>query len=373
MSKTTHKIAHLTSVHPRYDTRIYLKECASLVKEGYEVHLVVADGKCNESINQINIHDVGNERGRFKRILNSTRKIYQKAIDINCKLYHIHDPELIPIGLMLKRKGYKVIFDAHEDVPKQLLSKPYLNRFTSSMLSKVFLLFEKMVMKHFDCVVAATPSIANKQLAYNEKVIEINNFPLPGELSDDKPDWALKKNKVCYIGGMSRIRGIQEIVDAMAHCTATTQLSLAGKTNDKTLIGDIKSSKGWNNVEELGFIDRNQARELLCESMAGIVTFLPLPNHIDAQPNKMFEYMSAGIPIIASNFPLWNEIVEGNDCGICVDPENPSEIAKAIDFIIANPDIAKQKGENGSRAVNNKYNWDIEENKLYTAYRLLLS
>ena len=105
--------------------------------------------------------------------------------------------------------------------------------------------------------------------------------------------------------------------------------------------------------------------------MAGLVTFYPLPNHVDAQPNKMFEYMSSGLPVIASNFPLWKKIIEGNKCGLCVDPLDPAAIAKAIDYIVSHPDEARAMGENGKRAVYEKYNWGVESEKLISLYRSL--
>ena len=81
-------------------------------------------------------------------------------------------------------------------------------------------------------------------------------------------------------------------------------------------------SKGWESVREHGYLNRTQVREIMKRSIAGLVTFHDLPNHVDAQPNKMFEYMSAGLPVICSDFPLWRSIVEGSSCGICVDPLN---------------------------------------------------
>ncbi len=97
-----------------------------------------------------------------------------------------------------------------------------------------------------------------------------------------------------------------------------------------------------------------------------------MPNHVDAQPNKMFEYMSAGIPVIASDFPLWREIIEGCGCGICVDPLDPKKIAEAIDYLVDNPEIARRMGENGRKAVYDRYNWDVEEKKLLALYDSLL-
>jgi glycosyltransferase involved in cell wall biosynthesis len=126
-------------------------------------------------------------------------------------------------------------------------------------------------------------------------------------------------------------------------------------------------------VSAIGQVNRAEVRNVLGRSVAGLVTFHALPNHVDAQPNKMFEYMSAGIPVIASNFALWRDIIEGNQCGICVDPMNPEAIAAAIDYLIEHPEDAKKMGENGRKAVLEKYNWLMEEKKLINLYKELLA
>jgi len=134
-----------------------------------------------------------------------------------------------------------------------------------------------------------------------------------------------------------------------------------------------KAMLGWQAVNEHGFVDRaGVLRQVLGRSVAGLVTFHPLPNHIDAQPNKMFEYMSAGIPVIASDFPLWREIVLGNQCGLCVNPMDPAAIAKAIDHLVQHPDEGRRMGENGRRAVLERYNWSMEEVKLLAFYKQIL-
>ncbi|MCM8808341.1 MAG: glycosyltransferase, partial [Candidatus Omnitrophica bacterium] len=131
------------------------------------------------------------------------------------------------------------------------------------------------------------------------------------------------------------------------------------------------SLKGWQNVEYLGYVNREKVKEIFLRSTGGMVLFLPEPNHVNAQPNKIFEYMSAGLPVISSDFPLWKEVIEGNKCGICVNPLNPEEIAEAIKYLVNNPDKAKEMGENGRRAVLEKYNWDIESKKLIEIYENL--
>ena len=366
------KIAHLTSAHPRYDVRIFVKECSSLAKnEEYAVTLIVADGKGNEVKNGVEIVDVGaKEGGRIARMTKTVQKVYLRAKELDSDIYHLHDPELLPVGLKLKKLGKKVIFDAHEDVPKQILGKPYLNRYAKGAISKIFSLFESYACKKFDYIVAATPYIRDKFLKINSNTIDINNFPILEEFNIES-SWEQKKNSVCYVGGISEVRGIKEMVKAM-ELVGDIRLVLAGLFNQKELEEEVKGYKGWQKVNELGFIDREEIANLYAQSKAGLVTLRPIVNYLDALPIKMFEYMAAGLPVIASNFPLWREIVDGNSCGICVDPLNPKEIANAIEYLVSHPQEAKEMGKNGKKAVLQKYNWAREEQKLLGVYEAVI-
>ena len=162
------------------------------------------------------------------------------------------------------------------------------------------------------------------------------------------------------------------MISSLKYTKEDIRLNLGGIFTDKNLENIIKKNNSWFKVKELGFLKRNEVKKVFSESKVGLAIFHPVQNHINSQPNKMFEYMSAGIPIITSNFPLWRQIVEENKCGICVDPLDPEAIGKNINYLINNPIEARKMGTRGSEAVKNKYNWSIEEDKLCKIYKELL-
>ncbi|MDZ3831671.1 MAG: glycosyltransferase [Sphingopyxis sp.] len=367
------RVVHLTSAHSRFDTRIFRKMCNSSVEAGYSVSQIVADGKGNQtSESGVSIVDVGRPRGRLDRMFGATRKVRDAALALNADLYHLHDPELIPIGLTLKRRGKRVVFDFHEDVPKQLLSKPYLNPVVSRLLSWIFARYEAWAVTKFDAIIGATPTITKKFSDRVRRAENINNFPQLGELESSLP-WDGKANEIAYVGGISAIRGIVELVEAVENTKSRARLNLVGDFGDSDSERRAKNQIGWEQVNPVGFLDRAGVRDILARSVAGMVTFLPLPNHVDAQPNKMFEYMSAGIPVIASDFPLWREIIVGYDCGICVDPQDPAAIAAAIDTLLSDRARAEQLGRNGRAAVQAVFNWSREKEKLLQLYKEILA
>lgn len=364
------RICHLSSVHDRYDTRILHKECASLRKRNMEVNLVVADSLPDEVYNGINIISVGASSGKLNRFINAAKRVFQKGKELDADVYHFHDPELIPYGLKLKALGKKVIYDIHEDLPRAILSKDYIPFLLRKPLSSILEIYENKSAKKFDHLFTATPHIEKRFKPINKHTMAINNYPLLSELDTAITSWDMREDEVCYIGSITRIRGLEQVLQAIGLLKGI-RFNLAGSFAPASFREDLEETDGWDYTKFFGRVDRDEVKRILKRSKVGVVTFLPYGNHTHSQPNKLFEYMAQGIPIVASNFEMWRAIIEDFQCGICIDPSDPNAIAEAIRTILKDSDSSEKMGVNGRNAVINQFNWGTEENKLFSVYESL--
>lgn len=361
--KTT--ICHLTSVHPALDIRIFYKECRSLAAAGYDVALVVRNHPSELRDGVRIICAEKKNRTRLGRMTFGAARVVWAGLRTRAKVFHMHDPELIPFGLALKLLGKRVIYDAHEDIEKQIQGKEYIPASARSVLSFAVRIVQKMILPVFDSVVVATPAIARVMRRYNSKNHVVCNFPLLEELADLKIEREKIEKSVCYVGGITRFRGACEMVEAVGRVGG--KLFLAGEIVGQDLNEELKSSPGWRNVDYKGIVGRGGIREVLSKAQAGLVLLYPVPNHLEALPNKMFEYMAAGLPVISSDFPIFHELI-GEECCLFVDPMNVDQIVAAIQWIFDHPEEALKMGQRGRDLVLSKYNWGFEKEKLIRMY-----
>lgn len=368
----TVRIAHLTTAHPRFDVRIFHKECRSLARQGYRVDLYVADGGGDAQRDDISIIDVGPPTGRVSRMFGKTWAVWNRVRKTDARIIHIHDPELLPAALLLKCMGRAVIYDAHEDVPRQILSKPWIKPWIRQAIAWPFERLENFIARRCAVVVCATPHIAERYAAQNANSIAVNNYPIPGELDAGStqayPGTAQGDGRtICYVGGIARIRGAVEMIQALEHTNA--RLILAGPMESEDLHASLRAMPGWSKVDYRGVLDRVGIRQALSESQLGLVLLHPIPNYLDALPVKMFEYMAAGVPVLASDFPLWRQILESSGTGKCVDPLDAEAIAGAINAMLDEPAEELERTRAACRqAARDTYNWRNEEAKLISAY-----
>ncbi|WP_457653751.1 glycosyltransferase family 4 protein [Rhodocaloribacter sp.] len=366
------KVVHMTSVHTPFDTRIFHKECMSLRKMGYEVVLVVPHEK-DEEVEGIKIKAVSQPESIFQRLFSTVYKVYRTALREDADLYHFHDPELLLAGWALKMRGKKVVYDAHENFRLHMLNKRWIPSFSRPALSLFLGGVENFVVSRIDGIVAASSFVAKNFPASKTTVIEY--YPDKQELTvEGKVPYLERKNIVIWTGRSSRQRGAVEMVEAIEQIpdSLEAELRIVGILSPSQLVGQLKTYPGWKRVHYTGWVAYNQVKAELSKAKIGLCVVHPNPNNFEGHPRKLFEYMGAGLPVIASNFPKWKELIESIGCGLTVDPFDAKALSDAITWLLENPDEAKEMGERGREAVMNSYNWENESVKLGSMYQELL-
>lgn len=364
------RVCHVTSAHLRYDLRIFQKECVSLAKAGYEVYLVVNDDIDDEVKDGVHIVSARYKySGRIDRIFNSVKCILRKAMDVNAEVYHLHDPELLQIANNFLDSGKKVIFDAHEDTEMQILDKPYIPKLLRLPIAKVYTAFLNSRLRRITGIISVTPSLIEKLKRLNKNTIMVTNYPILDTHISFDGNGDSRGKYVFFAGGISE-QWCHENIAAAAAQLKDIQYVFAGKGTEEYIekicsIGDI------NKIEYLGVIPHERVAEYYEGAIAGmaICSATQQVGHEGTLGNtKLFEIMKAGKPVICSDLRLWKEIVEEYQCGICVNSNDVSAIVSAIMYILSYPEEALIMGENGRRAVYEKYNWKSEEKKLLQLY-----
>ena len=365
------RLVQMTSVHPWHDTRVFVKMCVSVAEAGHEVHLVVPrdDGPVREIHRGVTLHAVPPPRNRRQRMFAVAARVFEVAADLQGDLYQFHDPELLPRAVRFQdRVGRPVVFDSHEDYRLQMLYKGWLPRPLRPLIGRAVGWYEDRNVGRLAGVIAATPSIAERFATHRHCAV-VQNFPLLQELALGTDEITTRQPGLFgYIGGLVTVRGVREMIDALPLAGPDIRLQLGGVWSPESLRETCRRRPGWAQVDELGFLNRAELRDMLARVSAGLVLMHPVQSYMTAYPVKMFEYMAAGLPVIASDFPLWREIVGGADCGLLVDPLDPSAAAGAMRRLADDPDRAAAMGRRGRRAVEESYNWERELKRLLAFY-----
>lgn len=367
------KVAHMTTVHNPKDTRIFYRECLTLFENNFDVYLISRSTK--ESLFPVKSVQIPHVGVKHLRILFSPLLAFTSSIRLNCKIYHIHDPELIPVGFLLKTLGKSVIYDVHEEYAKFFSEKEWVPVQIRRLLAKIYTILETLACKKFDAVIAATPKIAEGLKTQSK--FTIHNYPRRGELSRRDYDPATRENKLIYTGNITIIRGIKEMVNMIGIVNqrsniGTIKLVICGDFSPEEVRKEVSELDGWKYVEYLGYLDRDILAEEMNKCKIGLAILHPTSNHVESIPNKLFEYMSMGLPIVCSNFTTWHNIVENGECGHSVDPFAIETMADTVLKMMQNNDILQKMSNKSISLFNEKYNWDSESENLIKCYNYVL-
>ncbi|SHE96239.1 Glycosyltransferase involved in cell wall bisynthesis [Seinonella peptonophila] len=366
------KVMILSSVHAYDDPRVFHKEAVSLAQAGYEVELhAVAEFEQKE---EQGVKIVGVKRlSRWKRLYNGW-VLYKRALASGADIFHFHDPELLPWGVCIQRRtGKPVIYDSHEDLPQQIHTKPWIPRWMRPLVSSIVKVIEKGLAKRLAAVITVKDDFNVKFTSKGAKeVVTVKNYPLFTPLTEQQEDKSV--NRILYVGGVSYLRGYREMIEMMEYIPEEYQAELH-------IIGPLQHIKQEDQNQEAlkeknifihGRVSFEQVKEWYKKGKVGLTCLHPIDNYRESLPIKLFEYMSMGLPQVATNFPQWQEILESNQCGYVVDPLKPEQIAEKVVEILKDPEHFQLMSRQARKTYEEKYNWQMEEKHLFALYQRLL-
>jgi len=369
--KNKKRVCHFTSAHDSDDTRIFYKECTSLAENGYEVFLVAQGNNREEN----GVHVIGLGRApenRIRRMITFAKKAYKTALKLDCDVYHIHDPELLPYGLKLKKRGKTVIFDSHENTLEQMEEKEWIPKLIRKVVSKGYKIYATRIFQKIDALISVTPHIVNQLKEINPNTWMITNYPVLVDL----PSQMRQKGRfsICFTGGISEQWSHDFIVGVLVDLN-DVEYNLCGSTS-KEYLDKLSSLSGWKKVNYYGNVSHARSIAIQQKADVGIALLQPSKNTggiIGTIGNtKIFEYMMVGLPIVCTNFVMWKEIIEKWKCGICIPPDDKEAFIAAVEYIHNHLEEAEIMRENGRKAVREEFNWETQERKLLSLYGEIL-
>lgn len=367
------KVVHVTSAHPASDTRVFLKQCRSLAAAGHEVVLVVADAAGDRMVDGVQVRSVGAPRSRRDRMTHRAWACVRKALRERADVLHFHDPELLPWAQVLRRMGKRVVYDMHEFAPAQIAGKGWISPGVRSVIGRVWRSAERQLLRGMPVVFAAR-SLA-RDYPYVGRSALVENLPLVEELFGIH-----ERRHECftlgYMGSLTVSRGsllMLGAVDRLRRDGVPVELECVGPAHDERTVEALRRSAETPDagVRWHGHLPPVEGWRVMARCHAGLAVLLPEPRYLEAYPTKLFEYLALGLPVIASDFPLYRAIVERTGGGLCVDPLDQDALVAATRRCVSNPEELRAMGERGRQAVERDYNWRTEQRKLLEFYTAL--
>jgi glycosyltransferase involved in cell wall biosynthesis len=335
---------------------------------------MVAPWHRNDAIDGIPVHAVPFPAHRSARMTRTVWEVYRAGLAQHADIYHLHDPELLPIGLLLKIRGRDVIYDAHEDVPRDIMLKTYIPLIPRWLIAQAARVVEKGMAALLDGVVVAGDHMV-VGFAAARRVAAVRNYASLDSFIDHPGPMKRCAGPVrlVYVGHVAPLRGVGKVIEALALLPGDldVRLELYGDMDEDAADALSAAIAGSARVAYRGPVDHADVPRRLAEADIGIACLQPVRTYVEALPTKLFEYLAAGLPVIGSDFPNYREVLDYGPCGVCADPTDPRDIAAAIERLARDHELRWRLGRN-ARHASERYGWRSEGDRLVELYRDIL-
>ena len=361
LTKNLISVCHVISGYYRNDPRIFQRQCKSLRDANFSVCILTNDNQPDEILEGIPIYSSNNfSSSRLRILLFAKKQFLKRAIDIDADIYQMHSPELLSLGLALKKAGKIVIYDAHEDLPMHIIEKEWIPKLLRKPLSFVVENYMNSILLKYHAIISPHSHVIDKLKKINPNTTLITNFAkvMPSK-EITLNEYIQRSQVICYSGTVYLHSNQLTILNALKHFS-NISYNIAGYCSPHYL-KILSKHESYNKLNYIGRLNWADLSGFYNKSRIGIVV-IDYKMNLGGKKgtyavNKIFEYMEAGLPIICSDYVLWQNIIEEFNCGICVEPGNMKQMIEAISYLLDNPYDAYKMGQNGRKAVHQKYNW----------------
>ncbi len=384
MTEKKIRITLLNVLHEPYDKRMYHKLARSFVSAGYEVNSIcpyTGEGTPKSDIG-VNFIVFPYKKGWWNRI-KSVFTLFKLGKTVPTDIYIAPEPESWVSALLLKlSKGGKVVFDMHEHNPNKMAQ--FFPKFLHKPIEYLTLQIMRIFARWTDMIILTRESFEPLWKGIKTPRITILNTNHLQPICSDIPAELIQKYAntptIIHQGVFGTIRGSYQLLDAVQivvkeipdlRCIILGEYVYGSEEEYRKAIRERKLEK---NIHILGVVPFEEVPKYIRVSKIGLILFQPgFLNHTLAMPHKLFDYMREEIPVIVPDFAVEvSKIVRESDCGLCIDVTKPEEIAKAIVYLLRNPEEANRLGKNGRKAVEIRYNWQKEEQILLDSVKKLI-
>lgn len=364
------RVCHITTVHGPFDDRIFFKQCRSLAAAGYDTVLVAP---VNEEVVEdgVRIVPVRVPASRLLRATVGAWRAYRAAKAQRAAIYQIHDPELLWVAWLLKQVDNRVVYDMHESMRAHILTKTWLGAAWMRRIgARCYAWLEDAVVTRIDAVLVVVEQmrteLAVAMPTQAHKIHVVRNLPVVGLI--DKVTAPLPmpdRFTVIYVGGISQVRGLMEVIQALP-LVPDVRLKLLGPWSGDEFRTACMALPGWKQVEDLGQVRMDAVYDHIRAANAGLCLLYPLHNYMLSLPIKAFEYMACRKPMLMSDFPFWKTTF-GNFARF-TDPKDVKSIASAIAELRDDVRGRQRMGESARHEVLTRFSWEAEQQVLIDLY-----
>lgn len=360
-------VCHLSTTHRATDNRIFDSEAVSLARAGLSVAVIGLhasyEERCGVAIVPL-LDAMPASPSRALRVLHALRQ----AVRSGARVYHIHEPELLLVGLILRVLGRKVIYDVHEDVKAQVRDRLSAWGAMGRAIAAAWGVIEVGASRMLNAVVVVDSHL-QARFARCRPVV-VSNFPSSSFWEGARRVRTTSEFRITYVGGVTEARGMGVLLDALDRLTGEVVLQVIGDVPESPLGARLRAHP---RVVLQGRVPWRQVAGHLADADLGVALLQPVRAYLEVEyVVKVFEYLSVGVPVLVSDFPKLRRQVEEFGYGMVVDPASPPAVAAAIEHLRNHPELRREMGERGRRAVRERFNWEEEEAKLLALYRRLL-